>query len=170
MKLTTLNHVFYDGLMDISSAEGQLLDVIPEILKKTSTKELREIILSHLNETKEESNTVSDLCKEFSLDPEGKHCIGMEGILEEGLLLIQENTPSKLLDLAIIGILQKIEHYEVASYGTAANYAQELGLSEAQDTLHRLMQEEKSADEKLTALAEQLIGDITNQDIIEATT
>jgi len=170
MKLKSLHDLFVQELQDMYSFESQIVSAFPKFIECTSTPELRRILMNHLQEAKKEGKTMWTLCKEFDIVPEGKHCVGMEGIIDEGLELITTQENSELVDLALISILQKIEHYEITSYGTAANYAQELGYTDAQDILYQTMQEEKAADEKLTAIAEQLIGDLQSQNIIEATT
>ena len=170
MKLMTLHDLFLLELQDIYSVEQQIIEAMPRMIERTTNSELKRAFTLHLEETRRQSQRIEDLCGEFDLDPDSKHCTGVEGIIEEGQEIMSANTPSSILDLAMIGIAQRIEHYEIAAYGTAANYAQEMGHSDAQDLLVQTLSEEKDTDEKLTALAETLIpqvpsgmGDIPSQ-------
>lgn len=157
MQTKTLHDLFLLELQDMHSMELQIVEALPLIIEKTSHPELKRAFTLHLDETRKQAELVSDLCKEFGVDPNEKHCVGMEGILEEGQEMLSANNPSPILDLAIIGIAQKIEHYEIAAYGTAANYAQEMGHADAQDLLFQTMNEERMSDEKLTNIAEDIL-------------
>jgi ferritin-like metal-binding protein YciE len=157
MQVKRLHDLFLLELQDLYSVESQIIEALPKMIQKTTNPELKRAFTLHLDETRKQAQLIEDLCREFDVDPEGKHCLGIEGIIEEGQEMMTANNPSPLLDLAMIGIAQKVEHYEIASYGTATNYAQELGLDDAQDLLFGTMTEEKTTDEKLTAIAETLI-------------
>lgn len=160
MKAKILHDLFLLELQDIYSFEQQIIEALPKMIEKTTTPELKRAFTLHLDETRKQAERIADLCEEFDIDPEGKHCLGIEGIIEEGAEMMSANTPSPLLDLAMIGIAQKVEHYEIAAYGTAANYAQEMGHSDAQELLVQTLEEEKKSDEKLTVLAETLIPEV----------
>lgn len=160
MKVTTLHELFLLELQDLYSLEQQIIDTLPKLIEKTTNPELKRAFSLHLDETRTQAQRIEDLCKEFTVDPEGKHCTGIEGIIEEGQEIMTANTPSPILDLAMIGVAQKVEHYEIAAYGTAANYAQEMAHTDAQELLFQTMNEEKAADEKLTAIAEALIPQV----------
>lgn len=157
MKATTFHDLFLLELQDIASFEGQILEAMPQMIEKTTTSELKAALKMHRDETKKQLGTIKDLCAELGVDPDGKHCTGIEGIIEEGQETLTANTPSRVLDLAIISIAQKIEHYEIAAYGTAANYAQEMGHQDAQDLLMTTLSEEQKTDELLSAMAETII-------------
>lgn len=163
MQIKTLHELFLLELQEIASFETQILEAMPAMIEKTTSTELKEALRMHFDETKKQSELIINLCKEFDVDPEGKHCTGMEGIIEEGQEMLTANTPSELLDLAMIGIAQKVEHYEIASYGTAVNYAQEMGHEHAQDLLFQTMTEEKASDEKLTTMAETIISRVARE-------
>jgi ferritin-like metal-binding protein YciE len=157
MKLSTLHDVFRAELQGMYSMEQQIIEALPLMIEKTTHPELKRAFTLHLDETRKQAETVADLCAEFDIDPDGKHCVGMEGLIEEGSELLAANNPSLILDLAMIGIAQKVEHYEIATYGTVINYAQEMGHADAQDLLVQILAEEKSSDEKLTDIAEDII-------------
>lgn len=159
MQVKTINDLFLMELQDLYSVENQIIEAMPKMIEKTTSPELKRAFTVHLEETRNQQQLVEDLCLEFTIDPMGHHCLGMEGILEEAAEVLTANTPSPVLDLALIASAQKVEHYEIASYGTTTNYAQELGYEDAQDLLVQILAEEKTTDEKLTALAEALLPD-----------
>lgn len=133
------------------------------MIEKTSDKLLKASFETHLEESREHARILEELAKEFDFDPNGKHCAGMEGIIKEAQEAMEDFEPSSLLDLALIGDAQRIEHYETAGYGTVVNYAQEMGHDKAQKLLHDILDEEKSTDEKLTTLAEQIITNLESE-------
>lgn len=159
----TFHELFLLELQNMYSAEQQGIEAYPLMIEKSSNSELKRAFTLHLEETRKQLQFIEDLCREFDVDPQGKHCTGIEGIIEEGQEMMTANTPSPVLDLAIIGIAQKVEHYEIAGYGTAANYAQELGYADAQDLLVQTLAEEKTTDEKLTAMAETIISRVARE-------
>lgn len=161
---TAFHDLFLSEIQTLYSMETQIIEAMPQMIERISTPELKRAFTIHLEQTRKQAHLIDDLCLEFDIDPHGKHCLGMEGIIEEGQELMSEMQPSPLLDIAIISIAQKIEHYEIASYGTVTNYAQEMEHQDAQDLLVEILAEEKSTDEKLTSLAEVLIPDVTSQD------
>ncbi len=160
MHITTLHNLFLIELQDIVSFEGQILEAMPAIIEKTTTKELRSALKMHIEETLRQHEMVQDLCDEFGIDPDGKHCIGMEGLIEQGQEILTANKPSAVLDLAMINNLQKIELYEVAAYGSAENYAQEMGHQDTQDLLMTVLHEEQKTAMLLGAMAETIIPQV----------
>lgn len=155
MKNQNLYQLFVDELQDMYSAEGQIVESLPRLIKSAFHDELKKALTHHLEETK---NQVKRLDKVFSLldlPSKKKHCKGMEGILKEGGELISHKTPSPILDAVIIASAQKVEHYEIASYGTLCSFAKHLDLEkEVGKLLDENLQEEGSADKKLTKIAE----------------
>jgi ferritin-like metal-binding protein YciE len=151
--ITNLREAFLDEIRDIYHAEKQLLKALPKLAKAASDGELRGALDSHLAETE---NQVSRLERVFELvdaKPETKTCAGMAGIIEEGAdALDQESGP--VLDALIIASAQRAEHYEIAAYGTVAAWAEGLGYTDAAELLRETLDEEKTADETLTGLAE----------------
>jgi len=151
--ITNLREAFLDELRDIYHAEKQLLKALPKLAKSASDAELRTAVDDHLAETE---NQVSRLEQVFELvgeKPETKTCAGMAGIIEEGSdALDAESGP--VLDAVIIASAQRAEHYEIAAYGTVAAWAEGLGYTDAAELLRETLDEEKSADETLTGLAE----------------
>ena len=157
--ITNLRDAFLDEIRDIYHAEKQLLKALPKLAKAASDGELREALENHLAETE---NQVSRLEQVFELvgeKPETKTCAGMAGIIEEGADALKEDAEPAVLDAMIIAAAQRAEHYEMAAYGTAAAWAEGLGLSEVAELLRDTLDEEKAADEKLSAIAEAGIND-----------
>jgi ferritin-like metal-binding protein YciE len=166
MNVPTFHDLFRMELQDLYSMEQQIIEALPLMIEKTHHPELKRAFTLHLDETRKQAELVADLCKEFDVEPDGKHCAGIEGIIEEGSETLSANKPSPILDLAMIGIAQKVEHYEIAAYGTVINYAQEMGHTDAQDLLFQVLAEEKNSDEKLTNIAEAIITEAASVGLI----
>jgi ferritin-like metal-binding protein YciE len=165
MKLNKLHDLFILELQDLYDAEQQITQAIPQMLEFVHSDDLREALSSHLEETHGQIKKLENLAKDFDIDLSGKTCVGMEGIIEEAVELMQEATPGWTLDSALIGCAQKVEHYEIAGYGTAAAYAKQIQHDEALNTLLDILQEEKNSDQKLTNLAEGLINRQADQEM-----
>ena len=151
--MTTLRDAFLDEIRDIYHAEKQLLKALPKLAKAASDTELRGALENHLAETE---NQVSRLEQVFELvgeKPETKTCAGMAGIIEEGSDALGEDS-GPVLDAMIIASAQRAEHYEIAAYGTVAAWAEGLGYTDAAELLRETLDEEKTADETLTGIAE----------------
>jgi ferritin-like metal-binding protein YciE len=152
--IPTLREAFLDEIRDLYHAEKQLLKALPKMAKSASNAELRTALEDHLAETE---NQVSRLERVFELvgeKPQTKTCAGMAGIIEEGSDVLSEDASSAVLDAMIIASAQRAEHYEIAAYGTVAAWAEGLGLTDAAELLRETLDEEKAADETLTAMAE----------------
>ena len=160
MKLETLHDVYLDNLKDLYSAEKQLVAALPKMAKAASTDELREAFSAHLVETKGHVDRLDQIFKDMDKNPKGKKCKGMEGLLEEGKEILEEEAePSSARDAALISAAQRVEHYEIAAYGCARTFAKVLGEKEAETLLQETLDEEAAADEKLTQLAEGVINE-----------
>ena len=159
MAAHNLRDALVEEIRDLYNAEKQLVKALPKMAKGATSEELRDALESHLDETE---NQVTRLERVFELldeKPRGKHCAGMEGIVEEGSEKLQEDMEDMVLDACLIASAQKVEHYEMAAYGTVIAWAEALGLNEVRDVLNETLEEEKAADKKLTALAESGIND-----------
>lgn len=153
MKLETLRDLFIHELKDLYSAEKQLIKALPKIAKGATNPDLRDGILRHLEETKEHAARLETVLADLGTSNRGPKCKAMEGLLAEGSSLLEEEADPEVLDAGIIGGSQKIEHYEIAGYGTACAFAELLGEAEALETLRQTLEEEKATDEKLSELA-----------------
>src|SRR5687768_15963940 len=153
MELETLRDLYIHELKDLYSAEKQLVKALPKVAKAATNPDLKAGIEAHLEETIEHVNRLETLLSEMGETPRGPKCKGMEGLLEEAAHLIEEEPDEEVLDAGIIAGAQKVEHYEIASYGCVRTYAELLGEEEAVAILQTTLDEERATDEKLTELA-----------------
>lgn len=158
MKLNNLEDVFKHQLQDLHSAEQQLTEALPKMAEAASSSELKEAFKEHLEQTREQQRRIEELGETLGVDVKGETCQAMTGLIKEGAELIQENSPSDALDAALIAASQRIEHYEIAAYGSTVAYAKRLGHSDAQNLLQRTLDEEGETDKKLTKIAESTIN------------
>ena len=150
-----LKELYIDELKDLYSAENQLVKALPKMAKAATSPDLRAGFEEHLEQTKGHVRRLETIFEQLGESPKGKKCKGMEGLIEEGSEAIEEYE-GDLLDAALIGAAQRVEHYEMAGYGTVSAFAEELGESEHVTLLNETLEEEKETDEKLSGLA----GDI----------
>jgi ferritin-like metal-binding protein YciE len=158
MSADNLRESLVEEIRDLYNAEKQLVKALPKMAKGAESDELREAFEEHLQETEGQVTRLERVFEMLEEKPRGKHCAGMAGIIEEGSEKLQEDMEGSVLDACLIGAAQKVEHYEICAYGTAIAWAEALGLSEVVDVLNESLEEEKAADEKLTALAESGIN------------
>lgn len=159
MSLNNLREALVDEIRDLYNAEKQLTKALPKMAKNATSDQLREAFESHLEETEGQVTRLERVFELLDEKPRGKHCAGMAGIIEEGSDLMQEDAEDSVLDACLIAAAQKVEHYEIGSYGTAIAWAEALELTEVAEVLNESLAEEKAADEKLSALAEAGINE-----------
>ena len=126
MELDTLKDRYVDELKDLYSAEKQLVKALPKMAKAANDPQLKEAFRTHLQETRQHAERIEQICRELGVSPRGKKCVGMEGLIEEGNELIQEDPDPDVLDAGLINKAQHVEHYEMAGYGTVRTYARQL--------------------------------------------
>lgn len=158
MKITTLDDVLMDELKDIYSAENQLIKALPKLAKASQSNDLRQAFEKHLEQTRVHAQRIEEICGDLKIKPRGRKCVGMEGLIEEGREVLETHTAPEPLQAALIGAAQRVEHYEIAAYGTARAHARQLGYLKAFDLLSQTLEEEKQTDELLTKLAENRIN------------
>ena len=158
MKITTLDELLEDELKDIYSAETQLIKALPKMAKATESNDLRAAFEKHLEQTRVHAERIEEICNDLKIKPVGKNCLGMEGAIKEGEEVIQSDMESEPRQAALIGAAQRVEHYEIAAYGTARAHARQLGYLKAVDLLGRTLEEEKETDHKLTQLAQNRVN------------
>jgi ferritin-like metal-binding protein YciE len=151
-----LRELYIDELKDIYNAENQLVKALPKMAKAATSQELRQGFEEHLEQTKGHVQRLEQIFQKLEESPKGKKCKGMEGLVEEGSEVMGEDFEGSLMDAALIGAAQRVEHYEIAAYGTVCAFAEELGEDEHAELLKETLEEEKETDEKLTKLAEQI--------------
>lgn len=156
MPQSELRELFVDELKDLYSAEKQLVKALPKMAKAASSEELKSAFAEHLEQTKGHVQRLEEIFEALEESPRGKKCAGMEGLIKEGEEAIQEDYEGAVKDAALIGAAQRVEHYEIAAYGTAKALAEVIGESEHASTLEETLDEEKETDEKLTSISEQV--------------
>ena len=158
MKIPTIAKLLEDQLKDLYSAEGQLVKALPKMAKKASSPALKEAITSHLAETKIQVQRLDQVGQTLGIARmSGKKCKAMEGLIEEGSEVLEAEGPGPVIDSALIAAAQRVEHYEIAAYGTARVLAEQLGHDEVVTLLQETLDEESAADEKLTSVSEDEI-------------
>jgi len=158
MSMDSLKDLYIDELKDLYNAENQLLKALPKMAKKASAPELKRAFQDHLLQTEGHVNRLEKIFKGLGEKPTGKTCKAMKGLVEEGKEIIEEDGDDSVLDAALIGAAQRVEHYEIAGYGVVRTFASLLGENTAVDLLQRTLNEEGETDKKLTALAETVIN------------
>jgi ferritin-like metal-binding protein YciE len=153
MKLDTLTDLYIHQLRDLYSAEKQLIRALPKMAKAATNEKLRAGFELHLEETKEHANRLEQLLSSHGKSTRGPKCKAMEGLIEEGKELMEEEADPEVLDVGLIGAAQKVEHYEIAGYGTARSLAELIGDQDGQKILQQTLDEEGATDKKLTELA-----------------
>jgi ferritin-like metal-binding protein YciE len=158
MKLDSLEKLYVEQLKDLYSAESQLVQALPKMAKAASSSDLRKAFQMHLDQTKEHVNRLEQIFENMEYKPTGHKCKGMEGLIEEGEEMIENNAEEEVRDAGLIAAAQRVEHYEIAGYGTVRTYAEMLNRPEDAQLLQQTLDEEYKTDEKLTMLAESEIN------------
>ena len=151
-----LRELYLDELRDLYNAENQLLKALPKMAKASNSDELRDGFEQHLEQTKGHVERLEQIFEALGESPKGKKCAGMEGLVKEGSEVMEEDFEGAVMDAALIGAAQRVEHYEIAAYGTVIAFAEQLGESEHVSLLKETLEEEKETDEKLTTLSEEI--------------
>lgn len=155
MAANSLQELYVEQLQDLYSAEQQIIKALPKMIEAVQSEELRNALNEHLEVTRTQATRIETICEELGEEAENEKCKGMEGVLKEGSDLVKE-VSDEVKDAAIIAAAQRVEHYEMAGYGTARTYAKLLGFDEAAGLLDQTLEEEKEADTTLSSLAEEL--------------
>lgn len=158
MKLQSLHDALLHELKDIYSAEKQLTKALPKMAKGATNAKLAAGFEKHLEETKEHVNRLEAIFTELEVSSRGEKCKGMEGLLEEGSKLLEEDGEPAVIDALLVSAAQRVEHYEMAAYGTAIAFANQLGLKNVSKVLKQTLAEEEATDKKLSQLAESTIN------------
>jgi ferritin-like metal-binding protein YciE len=165
MKETNFEELFQHELEDIYDAEKQIIQALPKMAAAASSEELRAAFNDHLEVTRQQVKRLEKVFQKIGARPGGKTCEGMQGLLREGEKIVQEMPRSSVLDAGLIAAAQKVEHYEISSYGTARSMAEMLGKEDAAELLEETLEEEKETDENLTEIAESIMsGEAAGED------
>jgi ferritin-like metal-binding protein YciE len=158
MKLATLDDLLHDHLKDLYSAENQLVKALPKMAKASSAPALRAGFTEHLAQTRVHVQRLEQICKQLGVNPKGKKCAAMEGLLEEGKEMMEQDAAPAVMDAGLIAAAQRVEHYEMAGYGCVRTWAEQLGRRAEAAMLKQTYEEEKATDEKLSQLAKQTVN------------
>ena len=168
MKNLKFEDLLKEELEDLYDAEKQIVSALPKMVEAASDDDLKAAFQEHLEQTQEQVARLERVFEAIGEQPGGRQCEGMQGLLKEGEKMINELEKSPVLDAALIGAAQKVEHYEISGYGTARTMAEFLGQQDAADLLEQTLDEEKAADDTLTEIAESIMtGGSTSEDIEE---
>ena len=151
--LQTTEDLFLEELNDLYDAEGQIIEALPKMVKAASSVQLKEAFREHLAETKVQKHRLDDIFVKLGKKPKSTTCQGMKGLLAEGEVFIAAKGNPSVKDVALISAAQKVEHYEVASYGTLRTFAQDMGMGQVASLLQQTLDEEANTDKILTSLA-----------------
>ena len=167
-RIDSLESLFLHELKDVYSAEKQLIKALPKVARKASAPELKQAIEEHLSQTEEHASRLEQIFEMFEEKPKAMKCKGMEGILEEGEEAMKLKGTPEALDAALIMAAQKVEHYEIASYGSLATWADIMGRKDVKKLLGQTLEEEEETDQKLTDLAEAGINQSSSRNMRKA--
>jgi len=156
--LESLDDLLQDELKDIYDAEKQITKALPKMAKKASSEELRQAFEEHLRQTEQQIERLEQVFEQLEIPARGKPCEGMKGIIREGQDMISDAEDDATRDALMIAAAQKVEHYEIASYGSARTWATMLGKNDVASLLEETLEEEKETDQKLTGIAESMVN------------
>lgn len=156
MSVETMQELLIDELKDLYSAEKQIVRALPKLAKAATSPDLRQALLDHLEETKGQVVRLEQIAEIVGKKLTGKTCVGMKGVLEEGSEVLEDTDKGNIRDAALIAASQRVEHYEMAGYGSAREFAKLLGQSDIAKLLDETLAEEKNADKKLSMISKQV--------------
>jgi ferritin-like metal-binding protein YciE len=156
MKVDNLQQLFVEQLRDLYDGEQQITEALPKLIEKASNPELKSALQEHLNITKQQISRLDSIFNKLDEEPSGESCKGMKGVIKEGDDLVSKADDPAVRDASIITSAQRVEHYEIAGYGTVKTYARQLGKNEVAKILEQILNEEKEADQKLNQIAESV--------------
>jgi ferritin-like metal-binding protein YciE len=158
LKLDSLRDLLVEELRDLYSAETQLLDALPKMEQAASSNELKSAFSHHLEQTRQHVSRLERIFQQMGENPSGETCEAMKGLVKEGEVLVKAKGDPDVQDAGLIGAAQRVEHYEIAGYGTARTLARRLGEGQVAETLQQTLNEEAEADKKLTSIAESNVN------------
>lgn len=153
LSMKTIQELMEHTIQDLYSAENQIIDALPDLIDRVQSDQLRQALQMHREQTQQQVQRLEQIAQQMGIDPDGETCMAMQGLVEEAQDLLSQLEEGPVADAAIIGAAQKVEHYEIAAYGTARTLAQQAGQDQIADLLQQTLEEEKQTDEKLTSIA-----------------
>lgn len=157
-EFNSLNDLFVNQIEDLYDAEQRLTKALPKMAEAANSSQLKQAFQSHLTETEGHVSRLEQIFREVNVDPKRETCEAMKGLIAEGEEMVKTNGDPEVKDAALIAAAQRVEHYEMAGYGTARAFAKRLGLNQAATLLEQTLQEEKAADQKLNTIAESSVN------------
>lgn len=157
MKLNSLHDLYIHQLKDLYSAESQLIDALPSMAKEANHADLKQAFSEHLQQTKQHKDRLEKIGKNLGVDLDGETCQAMKGLIKEGKEMIKQKAADAVKDAGLITSAQRVEHYEIAGYGTVCTFAEMLGRTDDLRLLQETLSEEKNTDEKLNKIAKQTV-------------
>jgi ferritin-like metal-binding protein YciE len=158
LELNSMEDLLFNQLEDLYDAEHRIVKALPDMVEGAATPALKQAFNMHLNQTRQHVERLDQIFQQLGRSPESETCEAMKGLLQEGKEMLDANGDPEVKDAALIAAAQRVEHYEMAGYGTARTFAQRLGWDEAARLLQSTLEEEKAADEKLTEIAESQVN------------
>ncbi|MCU7496785.1 MAG: ferritin-like domain-containing protein [Ignavibacteria bacterium] len=158
MAIKSMHDLLVDSVKDIYYAEKQVLKTMPRMIKKISSNNVKKAFEQHSKETEKQIARLEKVFKELNMTPKAKKCPAIDGIIQEGKEVMDEISDPNVMDAAVIGFAQKIEHYEITSYGTARTFANHLGMNKLASLLQNTLDEEYATDDKLTQMAQSEVN------------
>jgi ferritin-like metal-binding protein YciE len=159
VKLNSLRDLYINELKDLYDGEQRIIKALPDMAEAANSVDLRRAFEEHLEQTRNHVQRLERIFRELDESPKGQKCKGLQGIIDEGEDLMDEDAPASVCDAALIASAQRVEHYEIAAYGTARTYARHLGYDNQAQLLNDTLQEEGETDKKLTSLAESFVNE-----------
>ncbi len=159
MKANSLHDLYVMELKDLYDGENRIIKALPKMAEAASSPELRSAFQQHLEQTRRHVERLEQIFQKLDESPKGQKCKGLEGIIDEGEDVMDKDAPPAVCDAALIGSAQRVEHYEIAAYGTVRTFARRLGFEDQAQILQQTLQEEGDTDKKLTSLAESYINE-----------
>ncbi len=159
MKLNSLQDLYLNEIKDLYDGEHRIIKALPKMAEAASSPELRSAFQEHLDQTRRQVDRLEQIFRKMNETPKGQKCKGLEGIIDEGEDTMDKDSPAAVRDAALIAAAQRVEHYEIAAYGTLRTFARRLGFEDHAQLLQETLQEEGSTDKKLTSLAESYINE-----------
>jgi ferritin-like metal-binding protein YciE len=156
MSVSSMEELLVDELKDLYSAEKQIVRSLPKLAKAVTSPDLKQALLDHLEETRGQVSRLEQIGELVGKRMTGKSCVGMKGVLEEGSEVLEDTDKGSVRDAALISAAQRVEHYEMAGYGSAREFVKMLGMADVAELLDETLTEEKAADKKLSAIAKQV--------------
>jgi ferritin-like metal-binding protein YciE len=154
-----LRDLYINELKDLYDGEQRIIKALPDMAEAANSADLRQAFEDHLSQTRNHVQRLECIFQELDEFPKGQKCKGLQGIIDEGEDLMDEDAPASVCDAALIASAQRVEHYEIAAYGTARTYARHLGYETQAQLLNQTLQEEGETDKKLTSLAESFVNE-----------